>query len=511
MVRHGRLSTGCQTCRKRKIKCDKLRPACTQCVRSGWHCPRDADSADRMFIYCEPQRAAINTFQAVHATMSRNASSDAKHLVHTTKRRREHLVSAPKLPMEIVQPLHCRASEYYLANHVLRPTRAIRGYNEYLYTFSAEVLRDPMVATSLSAVGLAAYSYKYQYPEILSEARCEYVRSLRFINSALSSSQANAATDAIVISILLLISYESHTAETRRTMSNRYAHVKGAATLLCLRGDASISSCPRRQLFHHLFSCISVHCIMLSLPIPGDLVLLHEKALRYVDTTSDPAWRLSELIIKVIEFRDELRSGRIRDPDTIIVAAQKLDSELASVADTFPSSWQFEIFTSQERSELVFGEGFHVYPDLWIAYNWNNLRACRMILLDEIRWQLEQRTILAHPCMMAGLLQHQRTLVKLHQLSSEICATVPQHCGYHLELLNCTGPNEPSSPHKQLRDSDTSIPRDAGAHLLFWPFINAGQFTPSQHQRNWIAGRIPSVGQQGALIADILKLGQRVF
>ncbi|RAH43058.1 Zn(II)2Cys6 transcription factor [Aspergillus brunneoviolaceus CBS 621.78] len=510
MVRHGRLSTGCQTCRKRKIKCDKLRPACTQCARSGWQCPQDADSIHRMFIYCDLKRKATNKGTSSHTTTSRISSSNAKQKISTTPQRK-YLDLDLSIPMEVVQPLHCRATEYYLANHVLRPTGAIRGYNEYLYTFSAKVLREPMVATSLSAVGLAAYSHKYQYPEILSEARYEYVRSLRFINSALSSSQANAATDAIVISILLLVSYESHTAETRRTIPNRYAHVKGAATLLCLRGDESISSCPRRQLFHHLFACISVHCIILSVSIPRDLVRLHEKALECVDTTSNPAWRMSEMIIQVTEFRADIRSGRIQEPQSIIIAAQALDSELASLADTFPSSWQFENFELLERSELVFGESFHVYPDLWIAYNWNNLRACRMILLDEIRQQFEKSTVSAQPCMMADPIQHQRTLKKLYQLSSDICATAPQHCGYHLELLNCSGSQGISNPFKRLRHNDPSIPGDAGAHLLFWPFINAGQFTPSQHQRNWIAGRIPSVGQQGALIADILKLGQRLF
>ncbi|PSS20642.1 hypothetical protein M430DRAFT_18795 [Amorphotheca resinae ATCC 22711] len=32
-------NTGCDTCRKRKIKCDRSEPACVNCVRSGWQCP----------------------------------------------------------------------------------------------------------------------------------------------------------------------------------------------------------------------------------------------------------------------------------------------------------------------------------------------------------------------------------------------------------------------------------------------------------------------------------------
>ncbi|KAG8672461.1 hypothetical protein FPOAC1_005734 [Fusarium poae] len=33
-----RRRTGCQTCRKRRIKCDETRPACTKCLQSGWKC-----------------------------------------------------------------------------------------------------------------------------------------------------------------------------------------------------------------------------------------------------------------------------------------------------------------------------------------------------------------------------------------------------------------------------------------------------------------------------------------
>ncbi|WXC60149.1 hypothetical protein SNK03_006008 [Fusarium graminearum] len=33
-----RRRTGCQTCRKRRIKCDETRPACTKCIQSGWEC-----------------------------------------------------------------------------------------------------------------------------------------------------------------------------------------------------------------------------------------------------------------------------------------------------------------------------------------------------------------------------------------------------------------------------------------------------------------------------------------
>ncbi|EMT69426.1 hypothetical protein NOF04DRAFT_18226 [Fusarium oxysporum II5] len=40
-----RRKTGCQTCRKRRIKCDESKPSCAKCLRSGWKCDYSAVSA----------------------------------------------------------------------------------------------------------------------------------------------------------------------------------------------------------------------------------------------------------------------------------------------------------------------------------------------------------------------------------------------------------------------------------------------------------------------------------
>ncbi|KAG5742989.1 hypothetical protein H9Q70_014296 [Fusarium xylarioides] len=40
-----RRRTGCQTCRKRRIKCDECKPSCAKCLRSGWICDYDPASA----------------------------------------------------------------------------------------------------------------------------------------------------------------------------------------------------------------------------------------------------------------------------------------------------------------------------------------------------------------------------------------------------------------------------------------------------------------------------------
>ncbi|KAF5673092.1 hypothetical protein FHETE_3577 [Fusarium heterosporum] len=49
MVYCGKASQGCQNCRVRRIKCDKISPECSQCIRVGKKCPGYRDQLSLMF------------------------------------------------------------------------------------------------------------------------------------------------------------------------------------------------------------------------------------------------------------------------------------------------------------------------------------------------------------------------------------------------------------------------------------------------------------------------------
>ncbi|KAM6519750.1 hypothetical protein FALCPG4_013345 [Fusarium falciforme] len=49
MVYCGKASQGCQNCRTRRIKCDKVKPECSQCIRVGKRCPGYRDQLSLMF------------------------------------------------------------------------------------------------------------------------------------------------------------------------------------------------------------------------------------------------------------------------------------------------------------------------------------------------------------------------------------------------------------------------------------------------------------------------------
>ncbi|KAI0868337.1 hypothetical protein GGS24DRAFT_482738 [Hypoxylon argillaceum] len=81
---HAKARTGCLTCKKRKVKCDEAKPACTRCVKSGHRCAGYLDPTD---------------LQSGSRTASSSNSGGSKHLdgaipAHPVLRPKPHPVAS---------------------------------------------------------------------------------------------------------------------------------------------------------------------------------------------------------------------------------------------------------------------------------------------------------------------------------------------------------------------------------------------------------------------------------
>ncbi|KAL4921317.1 hypothetical protein BDW62DRAFT_197899 [Aspergillus aurantiobrunneus] len=187
MVRHGRLSKGCQTCRKRKIKCDERRPSCSQFRRAGWICPQYGDSVVRMFQYHDTERFTQH-----------QRPLESGHTVKILERKKPIGLSSHVnweaipwnyVPCQIQQTLNDRAIDYFLATNTFRDDASLRGFYEYLPSYEGLQTRKEVLA-SLTATSLAAYGNRFRHDDILKQARQYYGRSLRLVNRALQSTDA---------------------------------------------------------------------------------------------------------------------------------------------------------------------------------------------------------------------------------------------------------------------------------------------------------------------------------
>ncbi|EXA39056.1 hypothetical protein FOQG_03621 [Fusarium oxysporum f. sp. raphani 54005] len=71
MVYCGKASQGCQNCRVRRIKCDKIKPECSQCIRVGKKCPGYRDQLSLMF-----RDESSKVIQKAHAQWGVGESSE---------------------------------------------------------------------------------------------------------------------------------------------------------------------------------------------------------------------------------------------------------------------------------------------------------------------------------------------------------------------------------------------------------------------------------------------------
>ncbi|RHZ52835.1 uncharacterized protein CDV56_105574 [Aspergillus thermomutatus] len=376
-------------------------------------------------------------------------------------------------PRELLRPIADRAIDFFLATHVFRDCGRVRGHYEYLSMFGEDVRNRKQLFVSLSAVALAAYAYSFQHPALLEESRRQYGHALQLINTALSSRE-EMANDSTIVSILLLSTFETITSGNPQSLSHCNAHIRGAMTIIHLRGHRMFESRRGQQLFLHICWCLSVNSVLHSYPVPPELIAIRQLTARYLDT-SDPAWRLFDLEVKVAKFRADVKLNILRGRRLLNVALD-IDREFVLLAGDFPVQWRFRSMTLDEPSELVFGSSYRVYPDVWIAAIWNKLRTCRLLLHKEICTQLR--------------------------------GTVPQFCG----LVSMSSGDLLQTEKDIFRDPSASgIPTVAGLYFLFWPLLTVGCIVESDVQRKWIVDRSRYIGrmtgiQQAFSLADVRRV-----
>ncbi|KAL4861883.1 hypothetical protein BDV12DRAFT_57300 [Aspergillus spectabilis] len=504
MVRHGRLSKGCQTCRKRKIKCDQALPSCSQCRKAGWVCPQYGDAVERMFLHQD-----TDSFKRQQKGPCREAQilRPAEEALTRTYRDGCQIALWNDVPDEIRQSVNDRAIEYFLLTHTFRDDGALRGFYEYLPTYG-DIQADKELLTMLTATALAAFGNRFKHADILKQARHYYGRSLRLVNRALQS-PIKARRDSTMISILLLNTFEGLTSEGRSSMVYSDGHMRGELMIMSLRGPSLMASRLGMQLFLHMCRCLITYCTIRPAHVPAEVIELRKHAAKLLDTNS-PAWVLEEIMIKLANFRADVKDdGILGDPRRVIDSALQLDNEILNFSNNIPHEWRFTVHDSKQSPETRTLTYYHVYPDLWVAYTWNYIRACRLLLHKEVKNQFGKSVDDLGLLSAEALRFRQHSSQTVHQLVLDICASVPQYCdGLSTRTSHCTKSLPVTKEH-----AASPVPTIAGVYFLIWPLWTAGDTTQSLARRDWIIKNCRSIGQMTGIqrmrtVAESMERGE---
>jgi hypothetical protein len=389
------------------------------------------------------------------------------------------------------------ATAFFFAKHVFRESGVARGHFEFLPVYTTDLDTNETLSTSLKAATLAAYAHKFHYPALVRKSRIYYGLALNGLRVAMQS-PTEATKSSTIVAMMLLGTFEILNCENINLLSNTDAHMTGAMKCISWRADQILKSHHGLQLFLQTSWCRLVTCILRCRSIPEELIETRMHAAKYLPT-DDPAWKLSKIMEKVAKFRAELKVRVLWDTTKIVDIAARLDQELSALAENMPVEWEFQRISAEQDPELVFGSYYHVYPDLWMACIWNFIRACRLVLLKEIRLRANSSPDVMLPILSSRYGCNYRALDAIVEfLASEICATVPQFCDYLQDL------------HVEERSTKSDVPTTASVYHLFWPLLNAAQATSLDSQWSWIISRCRDIGnttgiQQVFALADFLE------
>ena len=447
MVYCGKLSKACLPCRKRRLLCDLRKDGCSQCSRAHLACTGYRDTS------------AIRI-------------RDETTTVQQKGTRRPNATRATVQSLDL--SLCYQAKEIFYQNYVVGGTK---GY-AFMRQYYSPAAKDEHLIKSIDAVSLAYLNYQKHSESAQAEARLQYVDALKFTGKALQSPEL-ATKESTMLSMMLLDLYEKITTREPQYDGAWAAHIKGALSLVQLRGDEQYRNPDGLRMLVRLSTNILISCVVSDRPVPEEVFALRSAATSPSAETADPKWRESELMVKYARLNSQVKHNLLSD-DEIVWAATDLDTQFLTFSRQASSSWQHKTVHVDEKSVHHYEAYHYIYTDEQIGQIWNALRLTRILLCELILSHCPKLPIDPASGSSQSSLEYYATTT-IDQISRDICATIPQYiCGSSSFPCNDTTRTD-LLPVATVQDTRILFARQANAkqHLpcyrLIFPLYVAAQ------------------------------------
>ncbi|KAL1591977.1 hypothetical protein SLS60_011569 [Paraconiothyrium brasiliense] len=286
---------------------------------------------------------------------------------------------------------------------------------EYLLSIYTTFGPDASLPAAIEAASKARLAWEVGEPLVMEEARSSYAKAVTETNLALSN-PATALQDATLVSVLLLSLFETMIWTGVGIPDNWTTHIRGALSLVRLRGSSQLETEVGCQLFTHVTNIVSVSSIRLCERIPQDIIELQIEALRQHDDKR-PIYRLTSYTGEVANLFAEIAEGNLTT-NKIIESTRRMDDKYMSFLETLSPIWRCRNVVQDDPE--VYGRLFHQYPRPRTAQIWNSIRMTRMLLNGII---YGHASLLSGSSAAAIKAQAERNV---GQMAADICATVSQ-------------------------------------------------------------------------------------
>ncbi|WYZ40291.1 hypothetical protein EsH8_IV_000632 [Colletotrichum jinshuiense] len=328
-----------------------------------------------------------------------------------------------------------RGTAYFFSRYVTVDENACHQNYDFMFDVWRPASMLPSrqvdgVMASMTAVGLAGLSSLTMCPKMMDWSRRSYGTALQLTNDALRD-PVEAVKDTTMLSILILGTYEMLSGRNNQTVRAWQNHINGASALAKMRGLNQFRTRAGARMFVMLTHIVIINCMQRDMAMPQPLVELRNQ-LGMLSGGTDPNWRLSGPIYKVMQLRYDIKSGKLSQTGDIIDQLLKVDQEFVVIIDDLPDFWKYRpVRLSTAHSAVLDGHHCDVYPTLGLAATWNGVRSIRMMVHETIIGELfkcfHEHTILSWP--YEAKLQLAKSVELLEKLRDTILASVPQHFG----------------------------------------------------------------------------------
>jgi len=375
---------------------------------------------------------------------------------------------------------------------------------DFLSPFYHEAELPPHFSLSINAASLAFLSHQVNSRAAASSAREKYTSALKLTAKALQCPEV-ATKQTTLLTSLLLDLFEKITFDEPRHISSWTSHVKGALSLVNLRGVEQFQDNSSIRVLNRLSTNLLITCVASESPVPRELLELRAHAEKYINI-DDPKWHLSNYMIEYARLRSEILYGRISVSD-VAPLANILESKLHAFELSMPTEWQYTSESLAPESEHIFNRQSDMYPDRQVKQTRNVVRLVRILL---------NKLVVKH----CGSHSEDISLAitandNIDVLANEICASVPQYtyCVSEQQVAS----TESKLPDRRSVERHTHSPEQAlDCYTLIFPLYVVGQSIRSATPlKSWVIDQLHHMGshfgiKNAEMVAKILEQGADV-
>ncbi|KAG9239468.1 hypothetical protein BJ875DRAFT_448170 [Amylocarpus encephaloides] len=498
MVFCGRPSKGCSHCRTRRIKCDQVKPACSQCLRAEKVCPGYRDQIELLFRdeNATVLRKAWGPKPRHEGQKNKKTSTKSKaaELVHSPVP--EHvnfnflsLAWDPSIsPQNLSTPADDEGIKFFFTHYVSVVSTNSAG--QVILTSSPlwdAVSSNTSFYNAVSSVGFAGLSNVTKDQGHMIVARKKYAVALDEIKALLKSAPKQHL-DGAFKSVLTLAVFEVVNG-TPGASNSWGVHVEGAAALLRMMNPKANSMLGMRVQTQIYFSLL-VKAISSAELISESMEHWAERFYSHLPSTDAPAASLIGMASKFVRLYANAKHYRI-DIAGIIRQVLSLEQKLSDWEENLPQDWSFSIYRFRKEPNDA-EECFHEYRDLWTARIWSNYRWAR-IQVNEL-FLIYSNGVGNFGCFHnEGGVLRRRSLATISRLSEDICISLASQLQQH-----------------QVEDAKVrKIPPLSGVFLNLYPMFVAGAAigTP-ESSFEWSLKMLTEVGNNMGIHQALTMIGE---